>query len=174
MESKISTTYSNSNQEFVKVDMSITVSVEVSHQSLIKIRFRINDIDLQMRVWSDTYISFSLCNFDSILLQANKELLAVNLSVSVIWVEQSEWSSKSSDCSCTSGIELLSQSVQNYTKTITVKKQTENHLKSSTSIDTQDGDESTPVPEQKRIKCLPSTTLTLLPCMSTFLFWIKL
>lgn len=68
-----------------------------------------------------TYISLSLCDLDSVLLETNEELTSIDLSVSIIGVEEFEGSTKTSDGGCTSGIQLLSQSVQDYLVTINKK-----------------------------------------------------
>lgn len=61
-----------------------------------------------------SYISFSLGYSDSILLETNEELLGIDLSVSIVGVEESEGSAKTSDAGSTSGGKLLLKSVENY------------------------------------------------------------
>lgn len=60
------------------------------------------------------YISLSLGDFDSQLLETHEQFLGINLSVAIKVVHNTEGSTESSNGSCTSGIELVFQSVQHY------------------------------------------------------------
>jgi hypothetical protein len=56
-----------------------------------------------------------------VLLETNVELTSINLSVSVVGVELSEGSAQPSDGGGSSGVELLSKSVEDYMN-VTVSK----------------------------------------------------
>ena len=63
-----------------------------------------------------SYIALSFCNLDSILLETDEELLGINLSVSIVGIEELEGPAKSSDGGRSSLVQLSSQSVKNYRK----------------------------------------------------------
>ena len=65
----------NSNEEFVKVDGAIAISVEEGVEG----------------------VSLGLGNLDTVLLESDKEFTPVDLSVSIDRVEASERATKSSD-----------------------------------------------------------------------------
>ena len=47
-----------------------------------------------------TYIRLGLCNLDTVLLETNKKLLGIDLSVAVVVVEDSECPSEAADGGC--------------------------------------------------------------------------
>ena len=84
-------TYTDSNKEFIEVNMTITVSVEKLKEG----------------------ISLGLRELNTNILETSVELTGIALSVSVNRVEVSEDSSETSDGLGTSGIELGSEFVEN-------------------------------------------------------------
>jgi len=87
------TTYSNTNEELIEVNVTIIVSIEVCQKSL----YEKDTVNLTENGKCGTYISFSLGDFNSVFLHANEEFSSVDLSVSVIGIELSESSAESSN-----------------------------------------------------------------------------
>lgn len=80
----------NTNEEFVKVDGAIAISIEEGVEG----------------------VGLSLGNLDTVLLETDKEFTLVDLSVSIDGVEASERATKSSDGLGTSGLELRAELVE--------------------------------------------------------------
>lgn len=70
--------------------------------------------NIKRRESSNAYIDFLLGDFNTVLLEANKELLGVELSVTVVRVKSSEGSAEGSHGGGAAGIELLSELVKDY------------------------------------------------------------
>ena len=84
-------TYADANEEFIEVDVTIAIGIEKAHES----------------------ISFVAADTDLDLTETRVELLSVDLVVSIEGVEVPEGSSETSDCLGTTGLNLLSDSVEN-------------------------------------------------------------
>ncbi len=61
-----------------------------------------------------SYINFSLGDLNTVLLEANEELLGLDLAVTIVGVEGSEGSAEAAHGCGTSLVELGSHSVQDY------------------------------------------------------------
>ena len=85
-------TYADANEEFIEVDVTITIGIEKAHKS----------------------VGFIARNADLDLTEAGVELLSVDLVVSIERVEVSEGSSETSDGLSTTGLNLSSNSFENY------------------------------------------------------------
>ena len=90
----VSGTYADSDEELVEIDMTITVSVEKSHDG---VAFVAGDTDLD-------------------LAETSVELLRVDLVVSVEGVEVSEGSSETADGLGTSRFDLSTDVLKNYSQ----------------------------------------------------------
>ena len=85
-------TYADANEEFIEVDVTIAIGIEKAHES----------------------ISFVAADTDLDLTETRVELLSVDLVVSIERVEISEGSSETSDGLSTTGLNLSSNSFENY------------------------------------------------------------
>ena len=85
-------TYADANEEFIEVDVTIAIGIEKAHES----------------------ISFVAADTDLDLTETRVELLSVDLVVSIERVEISEGSSETSDGLSTTGLNLGSNSLENY------------------------------------------------------------
>ena len=85
-------TYADANEEFIEVDVTIAIGIEKAHES----------------------ISFVAADTDLDLTETRVELLSVDLVVSIERVEISEGSSETSDGLSTTGLNLSSNSLENY------------------------------------------------------------
>ena len=85
-------TYADANEEFIEVDVTIAVSIEKAHES----------------------IGFVAGYTDLNLTKTRVELLGVNLVVTIERVEVSEGSSETSDGLSTTGLNLSSNFLENY------------------------------------------------------------
>ena len=86
-------TYTDANEELIEVDGTGLVSVEELHEAL----------------------ALSLGDVASNVLESSEEFIGIALSVTILGVEVSEGSAKTSDSSGTSGLELGAHLVENYT-----------------------------------------------------------
>ena len=85
-------TYADSDKEFVEVDVSVSVGVEESHKG----------------------ISFSTGNLNLDFAKTRVELLSIDLVVAVEGIEVSEGSAETSDSLGTTGLDLVSNSLEDY------------------------------------------------------------
>ena len=87
-------TYADADKELVEVDVTITIGVEESHES----------------------VSFVTGDSDLDLAEARPELLSVDLVVTIEGVEVSEGSAEGTDGLSTTGLDLLTDSSEDYNR----------------------------------------------------------